>query len=359
MKRIFCFVFLFIFMLSIVSSASIGAKDSYDLGETFIAEVEGNFLETILVSDIVFYRRHLSTSFENVEIESFGERTFIYFDVPLEKVADEYSIIITDVLHKKGVEETREDVFANFNISSEIVQFSVSPGVVYAEGDYEIEIVNYQENEIEIEINSGEMVSESLVVEEQGFFESLFGSEEANETVVSGTTYFDEGSFIVKEGEVVTKLFSPEKEGFDYLILSSGNQSYEIPIYFEGVLIEEEEIVGGENETFIEENVTAENETFIEDNDTLKEIEQSVPTCEEKNGTVCNKTQECSGEEVTARKNHCCLDVCENVEEASWGKMIGWIIIIALGFFVAWFFKKKYRKPAKKIDLVKVSKGKK
>ncbi len=362
MKKVFCFIFLFVFMFSMVSSVSIETKDSYDLGETFIAEVKGNFIEDIGLADINFYRRHMQTSFENVFIESFENRTFIYFDISLDKVVDDYSVVISDVLHVKGAEESREDVFVNFSIVSDVVPFSVSPGVIYTEGIYDLEIKNYIEGEIEIKINpSSEAQDVENSEEGAGFFESLFGGdEEENETLDDEieTAYFDEGSFVVKEGEVGVISFEPSIKGWSSLILGYENTTYEIPVYSKEVVV-----VVEENDTEEENESVEENDTSVEENDTADEPvtidEPSTPTCDELNGTTCNKTQKCNQKYVDSRGGNCCLGVCENVEESSLGKTIGWVIIIALAFFIAWFFKKKYRKPAEKIDLEKVAKGKK
>jgi len=68
-----------------------------------------------------------------------------------------------------------------------------------------------------------------------------------------------------------------------------------------------------------------------------------VKTCKEMGYLVCNESERCEGNTTYGSAAKCCVGTCVQVKKSSTGKTIGWIIIIALAFFVAWFLKKKYQ----------------
>ena len=85
----------------------------------------------------------------------------------------------------------------------------------------------------------------------------------------------------------------------------------------------------------------------------------SVKTCAELNGRVCSQTQTCDAEIVYAKDDVCCLGNCV----AKKGKSsIGIIIAIAILFVLAvagfWFYRKKFKKAKKPVNLLDIAKGK-
>ncbi len=87
--------------------------------------------------------------------------------------------------------------------------------------------------------------------------------------------------------------------------------------------------------------------------------EEEVPaiskTCEENSGFVCSKTEECVGELITAKDNKCCIGECKPKEESIKGEIIGWLIVFALlGIFI-WFYKYKYPKIKKNVNLLETA----
>lgn len=82
-------------------------------------------------------------------------------------------------------------------------------------------------------------------------------------------------------------------------------------------------------------------------------------TCEEIGGEVCIGEEECDGEYIFAKNQFCCIGTCSEPVQSSYGKLIGWVIVLAIVAVVAWFFFKKYKKPSKPVDLMKIAAGKK
>jgi len=85
----------------------------------------------------------------------------------------------------------------------------------------------------------------------------------------------------------------------------------------------------------------------------------SIKTCGELEGEICKSYEECSENITYATDGNCCLAECNQKPASSTGKIIGWIILIILIGIVYWFIKTKYRGASRKINLLKIAKGKK
>ena len=78
-------------------------------------------------------------------------------------------------------------------------------------------------------------------------------------------------------------------------------------------------------------------------------------TCEEMGGFHCEDNQVCNVNETDSFTGDCCIGICEDVEENSLKKVIGFTIIFAVGIFLAWFFLVKYRRTKRrKSDLKRI-----
>ncbi len=80
--------------------------------------------------------------------------------------------------------------------------------------------------------------------------------------------------------------------------------------------------------------------------------------CAEMGGVICDLKQNCTGKLERARDYICCIGECEEIKKSSAGKIIGWLMIIAVIGLLIWFFKKKYRGAKKEINLLEIAKGK-
>lgn len=100
-------------------------------------------------------------------------------------------------------------------------------------------------------------------------------------------------------------------------------------------------------------------EAFVPEGNVTDELPIITKTCEELEGEICEKSQECSADQITARDDICCLGECVEKKKSKAGLIIGWTIIIILVALYGWFYLKKYKKTKKKVDLLKVAEGKK
>jgi len=100
---------------------------------------------------------------------------------------------------------------------------------------------------------------------------------------------------------------------------------------------------------------------FLDDYVSVNESESSsVKTCSELGGRICSSNEKCSQQTLYAKDNVCCLGVCEQTKKkSSAGIIIAILIIFILLVLGVWFYKKKYKRAKKPVDLLKEAKGKK
>lgn len=99
---------------------------------------------------------------------------------------------------------------------------------------------------------------------------------------------------------------------------------------------------------------------YIPVNETQSSVKDcSVKTCAELNGRICSQGQVCDKEICYAKDNVCCLGNCKSAEKkSSAGTIIAILIFVVLIAVGIWFYRKKFRKAKKSVDLLKIAKGK-
>lgn len=330
-KKIFFVLFAALFFLSFISAGQIDLNSEYAQEETLIAKVSGNFVDAITEENVLFYRQSVKVPVQ-FDIAKINEDYFIYALLK-NKEPSNYSLRIENVRYFLGAEIIDEDIVGNFTILDETADFSINPGIIITEKDFILEVQNLQASSIEIESN--ETYSEPI---------SLISGEIKDLT-------FDLG----------------DETSFRFLELKSQNTIYKIPVFaFVESSGQTENQIQEQNETSSEVNV--ENETSSETNNGTSEdsnktfFEQikekiiksaTTKTCAELNGTICTENQVCSGDSKYAKDAVCCTDVCEEKKKSNTGRIIGWSLIIVIILFLVWFFKKKYRKAKREVDLFK------
>ena len=86
--------------------------------------------------------------------------------------------------------------------------------------------------------------------------------------------------------------------------------------------------------------------------------QSSLKNCGELQGKICNSGEACDTEIVYAKDNVCCLGSCvSTIKKGSTGKIIAVVIIGVLIVVGIWFYKKKFKKAKKPVDLLRIAKG--
>ena len=333
MKKIFLFLVLFSLFISLVSAIDVEITPNVKLGENVLMKVSGNFLENITKEDVSFYRRHMKTQFSQFDVVKIQDDFYIYALVGLTKTPDNYSIKISGVSYMKGAVISEEAFFGNFSIVNEIADFSLKPGAANVENNISVEVQNLKESKININA--------------------------ANE------------EYSLKSGEIKEFKFKIENESqFMNLEFSSENQTYILPVYFNYVdlndsvktndsldnyTVIEEDINENEEDNpivIIDENKTEEKESFFDKlfgitknktNETIPEESVNIQNCNEMDGQICESGFKCENDTIRAFDGSCCLTECIEKKTDVNKKTIGWILIIVVVLFLAWFFGRKYR----------------
>jgi hypothetical protein len=370
--KYFLFVFLFILCLSFCLSATIEMDSELNLGDNGIVKISANFYEPIKISDIDFYRRHMSTSFENVETIKIGNEQYITFKIPLNKIPDNYSINTS--VKENFMEQVQENEISKaFKVTNRTSRFYLEESFIIVSEDYSIALQNLVGEEIQIRVNPSSEESSS-----GGFLSSLFGGVSSAETVTLGPY---EKKFVNFEIGNESKLVKIEFEDA-YL-----DERQTILVY-EDIPESSEEDNGQEssqedNETTSEEinESSEEEEVFIEtknessefDSESSNEKEESnnsedkneeiindygdesssiLKNCSQMGGKKCNANNEtCEGVVKDAKDGVCCIGDCVEKETSSSGKWIGWVLLIVVIGSVVYAFLKNKGKKGKGLDL--------
>jgi len=151
-------ILIILFLFPILSAASINLKDTYDMGETIIAKVEGNFYDTIYENNIYFYRLRTSgTGYLQIPMDydliKLNSDYYIRASL-INKLANNYSIKIKDIRHYQSGILTDEDIVKDFSVTENKADFSVDPGFALTSNDFSVEIQNLQDSTIDLDISS-------------------------------------------------------------------------------------------------------------------------------------------------------------------------------------------------------------
>lgn len=422
MKKLFLIAFIIFLSLSLVSAVEFNLKENFQIGETIITKLSGNFLTAVTRDNIFFYREHVRIPVD-WGMAKINDEYYIYALLS-GKSQGNYSISIENVRYVKGSEVIEDKIVRNFTITGETADFSLNPGAVVSGEDFFIKVQNLKDKQIivNVKIQSSNSSARDILVSS--------GEASAKEMPIS-----------VKSGEIKRIYFKlgNGNPSFQFVELKTENLTYELPVYISTASSESEaefrlepsELISsiptnsitrrtiylyntGEREIKnISFSLSDEIKPFVNISDshidkidaksnyplelsffspgeievsgTLKanidgevmlysqislkflsnyvpiinDSEQSsVKTCAELNGKICSSNEKCSQQTIYAKDNVCCPGTCESTGKKS---PVG--IIIAIAIFVViiggliWF-KKKYKKTKKPIDLLKIAKGK-
>lgn len=214
-------IFLFLIIPS-VSAIEIQLNENYSIGETLIAKISGNFVDTPNSNNIFLYQDgHIPvpTQFSVSRIDN----TYYAYTTLIDKSAGNYSLKIKNVRYYQVNTILDDDLIKNFTIKNEIADFYVIPGFLDTDKDFSLKLTSLKDNDVVVYVNPEKSSSSS------SFFDSLFGgnsdSEETdsefNVTLSSGqskniTLYLDRTLT-----EPTLKIIN----------ISSENTDYSIPVY--------------------------------------------------------------------------------------------------------------------------------
>ncbi len=422
MKKLFLIAFIIFLSLSLVSAIEFNLKENFQVGETMITKVSGNFVTQITRDNVFFYKEHVRIPVD-WGMAKINDEYYIYA-ILSGKEQGNYSISIEDIQYMKGNEIIEDKIVRNFTITGETADFSLNPGVVVSPEDFFIEVQNLKDKQISLNVKTQSSNSSARDI-----------------LVSSGEASAKEMSIPVKSGEIKRIYFKlgNGNPSFQFIELKTENLTYELPVYISTASTESEaefrlepsELISSiptnsitkrtiylyntgdkeiknisfslsdEIKPFVnlsdshidkleaKSNYPLEVSFFsvgeIEVSGTLKanlneEImlysqislkflsnyipvnessQSSVKTCAELGGKVCSSNEKCSQMTIYAKDNVCCPGTCQSTgKKSSVGTIIAIVIFVVIIGGLFWFYKKKYKKAKKPVDLLKIAKGK-
>ncbi len=382
-------IFLFLpFVLAIETNL----KEKYKPGETLIIKISGNFIKPLKPSDILFYsgRLYIPLVYDLTKIQN---TYYIYALLP-EKERD-YTLIIKNAHYVEVGQEVQEDLKYNFSVSGNITPFSINPGFIITDKNFDINVeskiksinlrTEFLNSTKEIEIGVGQtkkipfsisgiknftvttitfsaedttykipvVIFSTEISEELKTLNNLrFSKALKNFTVLKNSdfqfevTLLNIGQEDINNLSISTNLkdiitINPEK-----IIKLSAGTSQKINLTINS---NKEGICNGTLFAY-SGNYTAQSFITIitlEDEEELEEVIEEFEitqeeTCSELGGLFCEKDEKCEGISKLTIDGLCCLGKCKK-EETGIGKIIALIVIILILALIGFFVFKKLR----------------
>src|SRR3989344_4443489 len=121
---------ILLFLLIPFSSAiSTNMASTYQPGETMIIEIQGNILQPISLSNVVFKRAHVAIAVI-YDVKRIGDKYYLYAQLPLQQ--NNYTLFINDIATTVSGIVTTTDFNQTFTVSGNIIDYSINPGFAIA-----------------------------------------------------------------------------------------------------------------------------------------------------------------------------------------------------------------------------------
>lgn len=390
--RFYIFILLLLF-LPLTSAVEIQLnKASYAPGETLLATIEGNFLEPINIDNIYFYsgRLRIPLEYNFMKVE---DKYYIYALLPYTE--NNYTLLIKEVHYMQGSIEKNIELEKNFTAEGEIVDFSVSPGFILANKDFQIKIINNQERfTLTSDFNNQQKLTELRAGETKKLDFSISGfsnftftelklsspsisysipviviasSLENKSIILEKDLRFKQSSLDItaeinsEKTEIITlnnygdsdlsvSLIYPKK--FDEVLIIS-------PLSFDLKAGESQDInitIQSSKSEFFEGYILASSESnssiYLRINITPLPSSSELKSCAEMGGKFCTILENCNLATVASLDGSCCLGICSSpvtppATKSSTGKYIAIVVIILIILALLFFVYKKYKSKSK------------
>ena len=137
MTKIVLFLIV-IFLISLVSGATLNLGDSYQKKETAIGEIVGNVIEQISPEQVKLTRNGVEVAFE-YGIKNLGGRNFVWLVTPANEA--NYTLTVENVVSNVGGSVETQDLEKNFFVGNQTSNYFLKPGAIFAAGNFEVTVV--------------------------------------------------------------------------------------------------------------------------------------------------------------------------------------------------------------------------
>lgn len=119
------FFLMLILLLPVASAITTNMQPTYQPGETMIIEINGNILQPIFSSNVVFKRAHVAIAID-YDLKRIGPKYYLYAQLPL--VQNNYTLFLNDVATTSNGVNVITDFNQSFSVSGEVASYSINPG---------------------------------------------------------------------------------------------------------------------------------------------------------------------------------------------------------------------------------------
>ncbi|MEK6825181.1 MAG: hypothetical protein AABY00_00165 [Nanoarchaeota archaeon] len=388
-KRIVFFALVMIFFIPLTLSMSTDMKAIYAPGETMIFYFSGNIVESLSVKQVSFIRTGNVQEVPMVyDLKKLGDKYYLW--ALASKIAQNYTLIIKDVATTVSGIPKKIEFRQNFSVQGNLTAYSISPGFVISEGEFQMHIQLYRDEPLTISID---FPQKHDIVLAPGDNVIKFPFENVAEAQVkkigvgsySIPVYFTQASSIVSSTTsfaftptYLSKTFSLKEKNktITFKVVNTGKEPLKkILITYSSDMfsLSPDETVNldpGENQTYTLRLLKAEDGIRIQDEisarsgdlnvllpikidfvekpyENISNVNDSslLYRCSELGGSLCTTSQHCVGSTNISQEGICCTGTCKEKEkeEGSGSSALGYVlaILVILGLgYLYWKYKK-------------------
>jgi len=369
-------IFIAIIAIPFVSSISTTMLPTYQPGETMIIEIQGNILEPIDRTDVVFKRAHVAIAVD-YDVKRISNKYYLYAQLPTSK--NNYTLYLNDISTTINGQAQTLDYNQTFQVEGNLTEYSINPGFIIANQDFSLTLNSNLDQETTININfpveravnlqpGTNTIQFSISSIQEGFYLASIGKyivpiQITNQQTTSSKT------LIVSPKIIREVLETGNIKSYDITITNSGNEKI-IDLYFiydqeifslnkeiistiepnkseslvvtlkkvDNPIIESIIIASGSEELG---NVSF-NLTFTNNQSEITDSSNPQYYCSELSGRFCAAAETCSTQIIQALDGQCCTGICTVEQDSTYS----WVLytLSALVIVVVFIMYMRYRK---------------
>jgi len=396
---------LLILLLPSVLAIETTIKQEYSPAETLIAEISGNFIDNLKSENVLFYSGRVFVPLV-YDLAKVQDKYYLYALLPAKE--RNYTLIIKNAHYIETGTEKRQDLSYNFSVKGNLSAFSVNPGFIITNNDFNIKVISTKSIDLKAEfLNSSQNITiiegiekrlsfsvvdvksftlTNLILETEGKkYEvpvAIFKSENISEENISTSDKlkFSKSSFnftVLKDNkfEFEISLSNTGQEDIENIVLSSDAdvvsitpseisklesgkiQKINLTIKSEALGASSCTITANSSNISVQSLVyvtTIENETSFQN--IIKNNSDIINegTCSDIKGKICLEDESCEGVIKLTLEGACCIGAC-NKKSSGYGNTVMIIAIVLLLAIIAFFVYKKIK--AKKQSPIEILKA--
>lgn len=393
MRKELLIILAFVFLLVPVSALNTTLKTSYAPSETLIIRIDGAVSEGIREGNVELRREHVVVPFV-FEVNQLGTEYYLWGIAPT--MVTNYTLVLKDIAVQQGNVQKTTTYQQNFSVRGNVADYTFKPGFVTTDRNFELKVTGNTDSAQSIDIDFPYTRKVTISPGENTLVFSIEGVK-TNEVLLTAMGMYTvpvyirgekqpeavvtkpENSFSFTPGEINQRVYVQDSLRYSVKLVNTlGHDLQKVnieyntdvltvqPTSFKLIKANETVLLNVSTKKKVEGNfkevlyARSGNESTslvldirYEKNDTVQNTTSSNSTltalkyCPQLNGSLCNKTDTCSGTTVESRDGACCMGTCQEMKKSNSGALIGYLllgIILLLLAFVWLRFKGK--KPA-------------